>query len=269
PHIWQDNSFHDHFIYPDLVASDNAIKEQIEAAFDYFNALHKACWDAGKEFIDEWKKVPRKAGTIRDVFVKGAPKDFEACQVKAQDIVFRLSEFEIDKRIISDFELPKGEGTIDIGQEAVSGPGWSHGYTTINLSNPANASGEIDTFLTYFSTNGSGVFFGTFYGSSPNYTSRDVEDIGSVVSGDVRTFTGLHCDVETDDFAGMYVTSGAIVLNNDGIGVYYKAGDQFGAGQQSYTLYGEDEDGLSLYGTGTEAGAEYYHGLKVQSVGEL
>lgn len=126
--------------------------------------------------------------------------------------------------------------------------------TGINLENPANATGTIDTMEFWWEdVDGTGVKAGTFFGSSTDYTSRDVEIIGTVTADSKQTFSGLDCDVETGDFIGTYHPSGGgIERSSTGfLGVYFKSGDQFGAGLQTYSLLAGDA--TSAYGTGTEA----------------
>ena len=142
-------------------------------------------------------------------------------------------------------------GAVDIGSGAIDGDGVQPAnYTAIDLANPANATGTIDTFEVWFYDTGSGVKLGTFYGSDTDYTSRDVEVIGDVTSGSKQTFSGLDCDVTAGDFAGMYAVNGRIDRSTSGgSGRAYRSGDQFGAGQQTYTVAANEK--ISIYGAGT------------------
>jgi hypothetical protein len=128
------------------------------------------------------------------------------------------------------------------------------GYTCIDLENPANHRGKITTISLWFATNGSDVKAGTFYGTSPDMTSRDSETIGSVTAGSKQDFSGLDCTVEEGDYVGVYWSSGYIERATSGhSGFLYKAGDQFGAGEQTYTAASAD-DCIGIYGTGTTVG---------------
>lgn len=250
PHIWQNNPFHCHFIYPERDTTDESIKQEIERCLDYFYAFHKACWDADKEFIDEWKKVPSKAGDVRCPFVRGDPKDLEVNQLKVADILSRVDEFQIASAVSGDFELPQGKGTITIGNTASNRNYriWN-GYTYIDHMNAADGTGTIDTFEMWFDTsyeNATGVKAGTFYGSDTDYTGRDYENIGDVTAGSKQPFSGLNCGVTSGDWAGIYASSGRLEADTAGTS-YFKSGDQFGAGQQTYSLNAVT---ISLYGTG-------------------
>ena len=143
---------------------------------------------------------------------------------------------------------------IDVGPGAIDRASAGSGLKTIiDLANPANDTGKIDTFEIWCAIDSTGVKMGTFYGSGTDYTSRDVETIGDVTGGSKQTFSGLDCDVSTGDYAGLYWvgTSSLELDSSGGSGFYYKAGDQFGTGQQTYTLAASYA--VSIYGTGTTA----------------
>lgn len=142
---------------------------------------------------------------------------------------------------------------IDIGPPATDrASALAANFTDISLDNPANDSGTLTKFEFWFYSNAGGVKAGTFYGTPPNFTPRDYETIGDVTSGSKQTFSGLDCDVTSGDYIGGYRSSGTIENDASGYaGIYWKSGDQFGAGQQSYTL--EAGDAQSLYGEGETA----------------
>lgn len=142
---------------------------------------------------------------------------------------------------------------IDIGAGAIDRNTQVFGGTTrIDLTNSANDTGRITSIELWFNENAEGVKVGTFHGSSTDYTSRDVENIGNVTSGSKQTFSGLNCDVTTGDFLGVYANplGTGIEYSNDGpgSGIYSLAGDQFGTGLQTYTLF--TPRAQSAYGTG-------------------
>ena len=143
-----------------------------------------------------------------------------------------------------------GPGATDRVATGVSG------YTLVDLNNPSSDDGSLDTMEFWFSTmDGAGVKCGPFSGSGSSYTPRDYETIGSVVKGSKKTFTGLDCDVETDDYLGVYFSGGLIERTDDGYaGNYAKPGDQFGAGTQTYGSY--PNDAISIYATGTTGTAQ-------------
>ncbi len=139
---------------------------------------------------------------------------------------------------------------IDIGPGAIDRDYTAYtANTCISTTNSANGTGVITSFELWFDTEGNGVKAGTFYGTPPNLTSRDVETIGIVTAGSKQTFSGLDCDVATGDFAGIYFAAGTLDMDSPSPGnpLYFKPGDQFGAGQQTYT---ETDYEPSIYGTG-------------------
>ncbi len=146
-------------------------------------------------------------------------------------------------------------GAIDIGTPAVDSPSFfSTDFTLINENNAANDTGTISTFEVWLKAGGGdgvGVKVGTFTQQAPGtFTNRDVEEIGAVTAGSKQTFSGLNCDVETGDWAGAYCSAGQFELDNAGGNVVkFKAGDQFGAGEQAG--YGASGQLLSLFGTGS------------------
>jgi hypothetical protein len=129
------------------------------------------------------------------------------------------------------------------------------GYTFIDLTNPANASGSIDTIEVWMNNVGTGVKVGTFYGSSGTYTLRDYENLGEVTYGSKQTFTGLSCEVQTNDLVGFSAASGPIEANTSGgSGIYWMPTNTFGAGETTYTNFNASRK-LAVYGTGEEATA--------------
>lgn len=128
-------------------------------------------------------------------------------------------------------------------------------YTTISLNGTATASGILDTFEIWHDTSATGVKIGTFYGTGNDWTNRDYESIGNVTAGSKQTFTGKSCAVAIGDNLGHYAATGAIDKDDDGgAGYEWKAGDQFGAGLQTYGALANSI--FSLYATGTAAEAE-------------
>lgn len=158
----------------------------------------------------------------------------------------------LTKSTALDVLLGTGE-TIDIGAPAIDRNSDAIcGNTHIMLDNPANASGEIIKIELWFATAASGVKAGTFYGSGTSYTNRDYETIGAVSSGSKQTFSGLSCSVGAGDYIGIYAEAGNIEESTTGFaGRYYKSGDQFGTGQQTYILVASRT--CSAYGEGTGA----------------
>jgi hypothetical protein len=144
--------------------------------------------------------------------------------------------------------------SIDIGDGATDRTGNNNStYTYVDGNNPANASGTIDTYEVWFYTAATGVVVGTGYGSSTSYTGRDYESLGSVSSGSKQTFSGLSIDVQLGDFAMFYFATGDIEsVNTGGTNCYFKSGNQFGLGTQTYST--SSRKAHSVYATGTESG---------------
>lgn len=134
---------------------------------------------------------------------------------------------------------------IDIGPGATDRPTSGSGlYTIVEATNPANATGTLTSFEAWAKATLT-LTIGTFSGSGTSYTPRDYESIGSVTAGSKQTFTGKNCDVVIGDFLGHYTTAD---LEAEAIGTgYYKSGNQFTAGQQTYTAQGYTR---SVYATG-------------------
>lgn len=146
---------------------------------------------------------------------------------------------------------------IDIGPGAVDRATTGYtGYTVIDLANPADGTGKIDTFKLWFAgaSDAEGVKAGTMQNTGgDNFTPRDYEVIGDVTRGSEQTFSGLDCSVVTGDYAGAYWSVGTIEMDTaGGSGNYRKSGDQWGAGEQDYGALQADR-AISIYGTGTTA----------------
>jgi len=146
---------------------------------------------------------------------------------------------------------------IDVGSLATD-RGSSHAnlWTKIDTTNPANATGIIDTVRTWYETAATGFYVGTFYlVSGTDYKCRDSVSIGNVASGSEQTFSGLSENIESGDFIGCYETTGRIEFDTSGgSGLYRIKEYQIDpANQATYALAGSYP--ISLYGTGTEAAA--------------
>jgi len=153
--------------------------------------------------------------------------------------------------------------TIDIGSSVIDRAGvLGGGQTIIDLANPASADFTCDTIKLWFDTNyadGSNVKVGTFHGTPPNLTPRNYITLTSVTKGSEQTFTAptdfTAFEVSEGDYIGIYYdaspTQGIECSTSGGSGIYYKAGDQFDAGQQEYTLAAAYA--MSAYGEGDES----------------
>lgn len=160
---------------------------------------------------------------------------------------------------------------IDIGAGATDrASALTTDKTLIDLNNPANDDGVLDTLELFFTSgyDGAGIKMGTFYTSGTARVSRDWETLGSVTAGSKQTFTGKSVDVQTDDLIGIYGTSGKLeAASSGGSGILSKTGDQFGAGAVEGFSWSSDYI-CSLYATGSTAGASipiidnYYNNMR-------
>jgi hypothetical protein len=271
PTVWQENPFHSHFVYYDTTVLDDAIKSKLAEVTEYFYAFHTYCWENDYTFLSQWVKVPKVAGSIRDVFIAGdsSPPNKTACEDKAIDIADRASEFDtstFEQEPSPEPPLNIGDkGTIDVGSPAIDRGSYRVARTHINIDNPANASGTIDTVKTWFSSavfqNGTDFKPGTFFlVSGTTYECRDSEAIGAVTKGSEQTFSGLTITVETGDLLGEYHSDGGIERDTSGYSGVLWANTDDGdyatpSTQTTYSTFTGDT--LSLYGTGTESGGGF------------
>lgn len=130
---------------------------------------------------------------------------------------------------------------IDIGSPATDREGDLPENTTIILmANPALNPGTITTVELYLAACSTGTNWkvGSFHGSGTDYTCRNYETLSALSVG-FNQKTGLSIAVEAGDFIGFFIPDGnsdRLDLDGDGSDYYYhKVGDQFEAGQQTYT----------------------------------
>jgi hypothetical protein len=256
PTVWQDNPFHSHFVYFDDKVTDDQVKAEVVKVTEYFYAFHTYCWDNELTFLSQWVKVPKQAGTIRDVFIAGdsSPPNKSACEVKATDISTRKDDFDTRQLATTPSPSPPlniGEkGTIDVGYQQSSGIASSANKTIISMDNPSNADGIIDTMIFYASQSRDNCEGATFIDEGSDvFSTRDNEALGTV-SGLPDTITGLSIDILTGDYIGAY-NVGAY-YNSGGAGMGYTTGDLIPCSSQSMTVYANFY--ISIYGTGTEGG---------------
>jgi len=89
PKEWQDNPFHNHFVYVDADTPDADIKQLMTEALEEFYGI----WAKGEEILAAWKTRPLKS---KRAFIAGATtnENKERCQNKVSDIVKRASVFQ-------------------------------------------------------------------------------------------------------------------------------------------------------------------------------
>lgn len=264
PHVWQNNPFHNHCIYGYPGSKDAVFKDQIANSLSYFYAFHQQMWDSGRNFIDEWKKVPFKAGTIRSPFVTGSldALNKQECLTKAEGVWERKTQLEVGEH----GELPPlgiGEkGTIVIGDEAEDRiSNWGQNQSILNLGVPADGTGTIDTVEIFASTNMSGCKVGTLYlVSGSTFHCRDSVVIGDVATGSKQEFTGLSISVTEGDYIGSHWTGGALEKSTSGYtGTRSKSGDYLNPDDEASFSYLQTGDAISVHGIGGGNGGQEWH----------
>jgi hypothetical protein len=119
---------------------------------------------------------------------------------------------------------------IDVGSGAVTRLGSvGSGYTKIDLNNPANATGLIDTVQFFYNLNATAVTCGFLYlVSGTTYHCRSTTgSLGDFLAGSTQTVTGLSLAISTDDIMGIHETAGNIKTTDaGGLGVRYVAGNK-------------------------------------------
>jgi hypothetical protein len=155
---------------------------------------------------------------------------------------------------------------IDIGPGATDRAGYFDvDYTYVDKANPANATGNIDTFECWFTANSTGVECACFSASGDVLTTTDFETIGNVTGGSKQTFTGLSMSVTLGDYLGIHWTivegRGLEQDSSGGSGMWYMAGDNIPCTSVTFGSIGSYV--MSIYGTGTETAASkpYYYAL--------
>lgn len=184
--------FHTHFVY----FGANFTKKDIKAAIDiHLGNFYKAFqdgWDAAKGGM--------RHGWATETRIR--PIDYSKIEVPGK-YNKRVAECQAAIDILTEFSY-KPEGgikgqtypatAIDVGPGATDRSNHA-GFATvtfIDLQNPANDTGTIDTFEVWAYTTMSGTNkVGTFYGSGTSYTNRGGATIGTVTSGAKRTFTEI------------------------------------------------------------------------------
>jgi hypothetical protein len=126
--------------------------------------------------------------------------------------------------------------------------------TAIEGSNPANASGIIDTIKLWLSVGlGIDIYVGTFSKSGDVFTCRDSVSLGDVPSGSLQTYSGLELDVSIGDYIGIKnknANNARIERSSSGGTAYhYYIGECIDPGDsQTFTQVVGSK--LSLYGLG-------------------
>jgi hypothetical protein len=142
---------------------------------------------------------------------------------------------------------------VDIGSAAINRNYYASAtYTYINLDNPANASGILDTIEVYAYTGGAtNVTVAVFYGSGTSYTGRGGTNLGTVAAGSKQTYSGLEICVEKDDYIGFWCATGSLKAASSGSSGVLRVYLNKTGTTATYSTWDSDAC-LSLYGTGIE-----------------
>ena len=138
---------------------------------------------------------------------------------------------------------------IDIGSPAINRASWISYQTSVQKTNPANASGKITSVEIWAYSNMSNCEVATFYVvSGNNLSTRDTQAIGSVSSGSKQTFE-VDLNVQEGDYIGIYYETGGIEMDvSGGAGKWYKSGDNIPCTDVTFGFSAGHI--MSLYGTG-------------------
>ena len=90
PKKWQDNPFHNHFVYLDADTPDAEIRQLMTESLEEFWGI----WANGEDILEAWRTRPLKS---KRRFIAGAmsSRNVRRCQQKVADIVERASEFQV------------------------------------------------------------------------------------------------------------------------------------------------------------------------------
>jgi|WetSurMetagenome_2_1015567.scaffolds.fasta_scaffold190562_2 hypothetical protein len=127
------------------------------------------------------------------------------------------------------------------------------GNTVLDLANPADGTGTIDTITIYVASQITSAKIGIFYLSSgTTYVCRSSYTTGVLTTG-LNTLTGLSLAVQNGDFIGIYHATGGVDRADSGGTSAYVAGEYADAGDSaSYTTSGQARI-ISVHGAGTTA----------------
>jgi len=255
PHIWQDSPFHSHFCYFSPDVTDNEIKSAgLYHLGNFYTAWCDDWVDVQGGMRHGWDVETR----IRPIRYDQDPTYLEYDTLKA-DCEARVAEaktLDISKEAgigeLLGETFPATE--IDIGAGAVNRSYYVNLVNAfVDLNNPANETGSLDTIEAWVYTNFSGFIVGTFnLVSGTTYECEDSDTIGSITSGAKRTFTGLDISVTTAGLLGGYKDSGNYEWDKTGYLGFRYAGfaDALVPTTQTNFTGLSSGDALSFYGTG-------------------
>ena len=247
PKIWVNTPFHNHFVYDEPETPDDEILAQMQYHLPNFYEAWCEDWGEHKGSMrrgwdDKLRIRPLRYDKIESLDAYNIRK--VRCNERVEAIKNILSPVATNE-----MGLVFPVGSIDIGEDAIDrGAAGGLEHTMLDIGNPANDNGTIAYYELWFVDSATEVYLGTMdEAASPDYTPRDSEVGGAVTSGSKQSFSGLDIDVSTGDFAALFCDDGRIELDTSGgSGVWYKAGNQFSAGQQTYAT--AVAHSMSIYG---------------------
>jgi len=92
PKKWQDNPFHNHFVYVDADATDAEIRQLMTESLEEFWGV----WAKGENILEAWQGRG-KLLKVKKALVPGSlsAENRQRCQERAEDIKQRAAEFEV------------------------------------------------------------------------------------------------------------------------------------------------------------------------------
>jgi len=163
--------------------------------------------------------------------------------------------------------------TIEIGNEAIDRSGqWADDWTVIQLGSPASENVSVHTVeLWLVSASTISTKVGSFYGSGTQWTNRDYESLGTASAGSKQTFSGLNIEFQTDDCIGGWIDTGLWERSTSGgSGIADDAGDNFGAGLQTYrTTYSSEDHSLGGIGESGWSNIAKVNGVASASIAKI
>jgi hypothetical protein len=252
PHIWRTNPCLCTFI---RINENITLKDMTDFIGDTFNQktiltiddiMSRTGEHESAHLISPYMRGKGILSTARTITFDQQTKDFINSRLAALAVTIKPSG-------IVEYVEPK---SIDVGPGATdrATATGDTGYTYVAHENTANADGTLDTFQTYFVTNGVGVQVGVFYVvSDNNLTTRSNANWGNVASGSQQTLdlSVAPISVSSGDYIGLYKQSGTLEKTSTGAeGFWYQTGDYIPCTNQLFTR--DVGTTISLYATGTE-----------------
>lgn len=127
-------------------------------------------------------------------------------------------------------------------------------YTSLDLANPADGTGTIDTVTIWAAVSMTDLKVGMFYlTTGTSYKCRSIATIGAVTAGSLQTFSGLSFAVTSGDCIGAYWTGlGSLERDDTGGSSAFVSGDYCTVGAE--TSYTAGTRIYSMHGAGTTGG---------------